>query len=1011
MIRKIIKLNGDVVDFEAAKVNGWGIWASENLGDRVDWSSIVMDAVSGKPETVSSQDLQGWLIEECLNRKTWSHYLMAGRLYAILLRKQIYKTNGTPTVHALHQRMIKDKIMVDLKYSLEDYETIESFIDHSLDLTYPHFSLQYIREKYALKNRNSKEEYETPQFTYMRMAMALSANEPRDVRLEHVKNFYMLFSNKILSAPTPNYVNLGTVHNGLASCCLFASADNGTSLAMGDYIANIMTQNSAGIGVNIMSRSLGDPIRDGLIIHQGKKPYVDSLAKAIKANLQNGRGGAGTLFYNSFDPESSLLSQLRNPRSVEALRNRDLHYAMLANSLFLAKAARGEKIFTWNAFTAPDLHKAFYGPDVKEFIEIYNRYEADESFVKNYVDARELLKINLNEAYETGTAYIAFIDEINRNTPFKEPIHSSNLCVVPSTKVLTDAGHITIGQYEGRKVNVWNGVEFSETTIVKTSDASEIMSVNLSNGYFLNSTTQHHWYVKNSNGEVVRKETRHLIVGEELHDFELPVITGGNRTPNPRYTPTVQNSIANRLKWIAELAAKQGVWLVSKTASKLTVRLEIKTSVGLPEALEISNVLATLGVKTRFDSIDTLTVQHKGVMQLRSLGLDVDSQDFKYSEFEDDESIKVARVSTRKGTSATYCFTEPKRNMGTFNNILTGQCLEIAEPTVPYENMMDLYSTEDHGRGEIAMCSLAAIVVDVIETMEDPEAMYELASYYALKMIDYCIENNKYPFPHLELTAKARKSAGIGIMGFATHLARKGLKYSSQAGKRETHRIAERHFYHAARASLRISKETGLATWMHKTKWPEGWLPTDNAKTAVESIVEGGFVNVYDHEQLRKDIIANGGLAHSVLIAYMPGESSSKAVGGTNSIYPARRPTMLKTDNAVVVRWAAPNHDDPSYEYEYAYDVPTKDMIDTYAIFQKFTDQAISADLYRRIVGADKITSNEMLKDCFYMAKMGMKTRYYQNTETNAGIDLDNMESGIENNEGDVGCAGGFCTL
>ena len=102
-----------------------------------------------------------------------------------------------------------------------------------------------------------------------------------------------------------------------------------------------------------------------------------------------------------------------------------------------------------------------------------------------------------------------------------------------------------------------------------------------------------------------------------------------------------------------------------------------------------------------------------------------------------------------------------------------------------------------------------------------------------------------------------------------------------------------------------------------------------------------------------------------------------KAVGGTNSIYPARRPVLMKTDNAVNVRWAAPFSDHESYKYEYAYNIKTKDMIDTYAIFQKFTDQTISADLFRKITGDEKISSNEMLKDYFYMVKMGMKTRYY----------------------------------
>ncbi len=75
-------------------------------------------------------------------------------------------------------------------------------------------------------------------------------------------------------------------------------------------------------------------------------------------------------------------------------------------------------------------------------------------------------------------------------------------------------------------------------------------------------------------------------------------------------------------------------------------------------------------------------------------------------------------------------------------------------------------------------------------------------------------------------------------------------------------------------------------------------------------------------------------------------------------------------------------------------------MIDCYAIIQKFTDQAISADLFRKIIGDEVVTSSEMLKDYFYMVKMGLKTRYYQNSKTSEGTEL---------NSGDDVCAS--CTL
>lgn len=996
MIKFIEKLDGTVEGFSPEKVNNWGIWASETLGDKVDWSTIVMNAVSGKPETVTSQELQHWLIEECLNKKTYSYYLMAGRLYAVYLRKLFYKGNDVPSVKELHEILFKDGLMVKLDYTDAEYAHVETIINHNSDLKYPHFSLQYIREKYALKNRITKREYETPQFVYMRMAMALAEKEPKAERLIHIENYYNLFSKKLLSAPTPNYVNLGTIHNGLASCCLIATGDEGTSLALGDYIANIMTQNSAGIGVNIMSRSIGDPIRNGLIIHQGKKPYIDSMSKAIKANLQNGRGGAGTCFYSAFDPEAEMISQLRNPRSTEDRKNRDLHYALLVNRLFAQKAAKGEKVFTFNVYTAPDITEAFYSDDADLFAELYAKYEADDNFKKNYIDARELLKVSLNEAFETGTAYVGMIDEINRNTPFKETIYSSNLCVAPDTLILTDQGQFEIESKVNQQVNVWNGEEFSTVTVLKTGEQVALTKVKLNNGYGLTSTPYHKWFVER-NGQIVKVETQDLVIGDVIADYELPKANKDNI------------NVARVLMLLENSLSKSGRFVVSKNHD---FNIQLHLDVDKRTAKLLANELASIGIKSWFDYPNCLIIKHDGLMLLQEFDFNLEHE-FTYGDVNADTTIIVEYINEDEERSDTYCFEEPLRNMGTFNNIVTGQCMEIAEPTKPYLDPMDLYKEEDHGRGEIAMCSLAAIAVDNIENTDNPDKYYELATYYALKMINYCIENNKYPFKHLEYTAKARRSAGVGIMGFATHLAKKGLKYSSEAGKKETHRVAERHYYYLAKASLKLSKEpdVGLAPWIHKTKWPEGWLPIDTYKKTVDEIVDGGFVLHYPWEKLREQIVENGGIAHSVLVAYMPGESSSKAVGGTNAIYPARRPHMLKTDNAVVVRWAAPFADHEEYKYEYAYDIKTKDMIDTYAIFQKFTDQAISADLYRRLIGDEKISSNEMLKDFFYMLRMGMKTRYYVNTETSGGYDLEEFESAIENNDSEVGCAGGFCTL
>ena len=427
-LKSIIKRDGRMEPYTPKKLNGWGRWAADAVGNKVDWSSIVINAVSSMPAVVSSGQLQEKLIQNCLDKETWSYYLMAGRLYASHLHKMIHDLYD-PSIKQLHERMANDGIMLRLDYDAAEYAKIETFINHERDYDTPYFSLHYIRRKYSLQNRTTGQEYETQQFVYMRMAMALAENEPKAQRLDLVHRYYNEFADKLMSAPTPNYVNLGTRLRGFASCCLYVTDDNEQSLAIGDHIAYRMTAASAGIGSHYITRSKGDPVRGGLIEHQGKLPYFASLGKAVNANMQAGRGGACTTYYSGFDPEAEVISYLRNPRSTEDRKNRDLHYALVTNRLFAEKVAKNEDAFSFNVFTAPKLAKLFFSSDADGFKQEYERLEQDPSFKKNYFNPRDLILTSLNEALETGVAYLANIDEMNRHTPFIEPIHSSNLCL------------------------------------------------------------------------------------------------------------------------------------------------------------------------------------------------------------------------------------------------------------------------------------------------------------------------------------------------------------------------------------------------------------------------------------------------------------------------------------------------------------------------------------------------------------------------------------------------------
>lgn len=950
MIETIINLKGEEEKFDAKKLNHW---VQDAVGvDADEWSSIALETVRDLPKKVTVQQLMKKLIDTLLSRETWSHYLMAGRLRAVLDRIEIFGTKELPLVQAVQGRLHAAGLQRELDYSEYEWAMIEAEINHDQDLTYPHFAIEQLRFKYALQDFSTKSEYETPQFIYMRMAMALFEEHEETIpasiltfnedpskrsRLEHVLRCYRHFSNKRLSAPTPNYNNLATYHKGYASCCLIAVGDSRWSLAAGDHITYMMTTQSAGIGTNLMTRSIGEPVQKGRFLHRGKLPYIATFGKNIRANLQGGRGGAGTLYFNLFDPEAKVIAGLRDTRATDTARNRDAHYAYMSNRFLTMKAAKDEDVFSWNIKSAPDLHEAFYGPDVAKFAEVYAKYEADPNFKKTYAPARELIVHAVQQGIQTGTIYAASIDEMNRNTPFLDPIHSSNLCVAPGTIILTkEYGERAISEFWNRSVEVWNGFEWSRVTVRQTSPLEKLVRVYVKGGKgFLDCTLYHKWYVMRD-GVETEVRTKDLKRGDKLAAFKGPY--------------------------------------------------EVKT----------------------FDEVSILDIESLGV------------------------------------ENSVFCFNEPKRHKGMFNGIVTGQCLEVSEPTQPYDGataMHDLYSYFEVGHAEfyakavegqdttcdvhiraaasdtftkpeggrwvaqsvkpgmllrnpdniigdfevtkvvsvkkepeVALCSLAA--TNITEEMSDDE--YRDVMYYAYKMIDYCILHNEYIMPHIGVTAKARMNAGVGMMGLATHMARRRLKFNTAEGLQELHRVFERHLYFAIQASIQISKERGLAPWIGRTKWPDGWTPLQTYRKEVDQLAN--FEYQYDWTEVSEQIKANGGLAHSCLINFMPGESSSKALGATNSIYGIRELVMLKGDANNMLRWAAPYGDDPAYLYQSMWDLTLPEQNSLYAVAQKFCDQSASADWYLDFTNRLTVGSTEIMEAELDRVRKGVKTRYYINT-------------------------------
>lgn len=94
-----------------------------------------------------------------------------------------------------------------------------------------------------------------------------------------------------------------------------------------------------------------------------------------------------------------------------------------------------------------------------------------------YTYAYELFSAFCSQAFSVGRIYTFNVNNVNNHSSFLDPITMSNLCVAPETLVLTKDGYEVISTLENEQVEVWNGEEWSETTVVKTGINKELIEV------------------------------------------------------------------------------------------------------------------------------------------------------------------------------------------------------------------------------------------------------------------------------------------------------------------------------------------------------------------------------------------------------------------------------------------------------------------------------------------------------------------------------------------------------
>lgn len=432
MLKTLIKRSGEREAFENSKANGWMLWAGQDVLDRLDWSSIILEARNSAPEEMTTQDWQLHLINRLKARGSqndgWPYMLMAGRLYTVYLMKKIHG-GEYPHLKDQYKLMIEMGLTRDMGYSDEELEILNKHLNHerNFEMAWPQVA-QY-DHRYGLRDYVTKETYETPRFTMMRMAMAICENLTGPARLAAVLFEFEALADDIFNPPTPNYSALGTRHYGMASCCLFDATDDAQSILAATNIGYNFTLQSGGLGVMLSTRGPNDPVDGGRVSHGGRLNYVGLLVAATSANKQGSRGGAINIYDTIYSPEAELSAMIQNPRTPDELRERRMNVTYMTNPFFSRLAGQGKDYFTFTEWSAPDLYKAFFEADQTEFERLYAEYEANPDFKKEYRSAVRTLCLFMSQEQEVSTVFWCNPSELNRHTSFKGTIFHSNLCM------------------------------------------------------------------------------------------------------------------------------------------------------------------------------------------------------------------------------------------------------------------------------------------------------------------------------------------------------------------------------------------------------------------------------------------------------------------------------------------------------------------------------------------------------------------------------------------------------
>ena len=358
-------------------------------------------------------------------------------------------------------------------YSRIEIDEAEGFIVKDRDKLFTYSGLDLLLKRYVIHDHNHVP-LETPQEMFMGIALHLCMNEKMD-RMKWVKRTYDMLSRLEVTMATPTMSNARKPYHQLSSCFIDMVPDSLDGIYRSlDNFAKV-SKLGGGMGMYFGKvRATGSTIRGFKGAAGGVIRWIRLVNDTAVAVDQLGmRQGAVAVYLDAWHKDLPEFLQLRTNNGDDRMKAHDVFPAVCYPDLFWKLADENidapwylmcpHEILAVKGYSLED----YYGEEwEKRYYDCVN----DSHISKRTVSVKDIVRLVLRSAVETGTPFAFNRDTVNRMNPNGHAgmIYCSNLC----TEIAQNMAPI---EYVSTNISVENG----DTVLLTTTRPGDFVVCNL----------------------------------------------------------------------------------------------------------------------------------------------------------------------------------------------------------------------------------------------------------------------------------------------------------------------------------------------------------------------------------------------------------------------------------------------------------------------------------------------------------------------------------------------------